>query len=208
MTKTNIDSKNTEWSTVFFSTFTSSFPVNQFKIIVGFRKLWNHQFIQLSERFQSILTYWRLRSGTFDINLCQMDESICCLKGCQVNSVSVVFTEIPVFIQTMQTLIKLKFWAWLILVFIDGRGHLSHLMRLWHFSYQTCMRSHPVGLDIWFLVSPFAYFHTSCVRTVKALASLRGCDKYHNHMSWLIFIQWVNTNARISGPNFFLLFIE
>ena len=36
------------------------------------------------------------------------------------------------------------------------------------------MRSHPVGLDIWFLVGPFVYFHTSCVRTAKALARLRG----------------------------------
>ena len=31
------------------------------------------------------------------------------------------------------------------------------------------MRSHPVGLDVW----PFVYFHTSCVRTVNALARLR-----------------------------------
>ena len=34
--------------------------------------------------------------------------------------------------------------------------------------------SHPVGLDVWFLVGPFVYFHTSCVRTAKALARLRG----------------------------------
>ena len=40
---------------------------------------------------------------------------------------------------------------------------------------QTRMRSHPVGLDVWFLVGPFVYFHTSCVRTAKALARLRGC---------------------------------
>ena len=40
---------------------------------------------------------------------------------------------------------------------------------------QTRMRSHPVGLDVWFLVGPFVHFHTSCVRTAKALARLRGC---------------------------------
>ena len=40
---------------------------------------------------------------------------------------------------------------------------------------QTRMRSHPVGLDVWFLVGPFVYFHTSCVRTAKALARLPGC---------------------------------
>ena len=40
---------------------------------------------------------------------------------------------------------------------------------------QTCMCSHLVGLDVWFLVGPFVYFQTSCVQTVKALARLRGC---------------------------------
>ena len=34
---------------------------------------------------------------------------------------------------------------------------------------QTHMRSHPVRLDAWCLVGPFVYFHTSCVRTAKAL---------------------------------------
>ena len=80
---------------------------------------------------------------------------------------------------------------------------MSHVMRLWYFSssinsffkrgtkepcheimvlfilhkfiLQTCMRSHPVGLDVRFVVGPFVYFHTLCVRTVKALARLRGC---------------------------------
>ena len=40
---------------------------------------------------------------------------------------------------------------------------------------QTHMRSHPVGLDVWFLIEPFVYFNTSYVRTAKALARLRGC---------------------------------
>ena len=40
---------------------------------------------------------------------------------------------------------------------------------------QTRMRSHPVGLDVWLLVGPFIYFHTSCIRTAKALVRLRGC---------------------------------
>ena len=39
---------------------------------------------------------------------------------------------------------------------------------------QTGMCSHPLGLDAWFLVGPFVYFHTSCVRTAKALARLPG----------------------------------
>ena len=40
---------------------------------------------------------------------------------------------------------------------------------------QTRMRRHPVWLDVWFLVGPFVYFHTSCVQTAKALARLREC---------------------------------
>ena len=40
---------------------------------------------------------------------------------------------------------------------------------------QTRMRSHQVGLDVWLLIGPFVYFHTSCVRTAMALARLRGC---------------------------------
>ena len=65
------------------------------------------------------------------------------------------------------------------------------------------MCSHPVGLDVWFLVRPFVYFHISGVRTAKALARLRMlawafadhlCDKYHHNLSsWLI---WANEQAR------------
>ena len=40
---------------------------------------------------------------------------------------------------------------------------------------QTHKCSHPIGLDVWFLVGPFIYFHTSCVQTAKALARLRRC---------------------------------
>ena len=36
---------------------------------------------------------------------------------------------------------------------------------------QTRMHSHPVALDVWFLVGPFVCFHTSCVRTAKALVA-------------------------------------
>ena len=35
---------------------------------------------------------------------------------------------------------------------------------------QTRMRSHPMGLDVWFLIGTFVNFHTSCVRTAKALS--------------------------------------
>ena len=40
---------------------------------------------------------------------------------------------------------------------------------------QTRMCSHPVGLEVGFLVGPFVYFHTSSVQTAKALARLPRC---------------------------------
>ena len=40
---------------------------------------------------------------------------------------------------------------------------------------KTRKRSHPMGLDVWFLVGPFVNFHTSCVRTAMALTGLREC---------------------------------
>ena len=63
-------------------------------------------------------------------------------------------------------------------------------------SLQTCLCSHPVGLDLWFLVVLFVYFHTLCKRTEKALVRLFectgspepspvACDNYHTLMSWL-----------------------
>ena len=41
--------------------------------------------------------------------------------------------------------------------------------------FETGMRSHAFGLDVWFLVRPFVYFHTLCLQTAKALARLQGC---------------------------------
>ena len=40
---------------------------------------------------------------------------------------------------------------------------------------QMRMLSHSVGPDVWLLVGPFVFFHTSCVRTAKALARLCRC---------------------------------
>ena len=61
---------------------------------------------------------------------------------------------------------------------------------------QTRMCSHPVGLDVWFLVGPFIDIHFMCAtsegsgkiaqmrRLVWAFAS-HLCDKYHNLIRWL-----------------------
>ena len=40
---------------------------------------------------------------------------------------------------------------------------------------QMRMHSDPVGLDIWFLVRPFVFFNTLCVRIAKALVRLCRC---------------------------------
>ena len=40
------------------------------------------------------------------------------------------------------------------------------------FILQIRMRSHS---DVWFFVRSFVYFYSSCVRSAKALARLRGC---------------------------------
>ena len=61
-------------------------------------------------------------------------------------------------------------------------GFNSHsFFRLWYFSssvnsfFKRACAAVQLGLDVWFLVGPFVYFHTLCVRTAKALARLRGC---------------------------------
>ena len=62
-------------------------------------------------------------------------------------------------------------------VFDDNLSHHIRLLDsvLRKLILQTRMRSHPVELDVWFLVGHFVYFHTSCVRTAKALARLCWC---------------------------------
>ena len=73
-----------------------------------------------------------------------------------------------------------------------------------------CMYSHPMRLDVWFLVGPSVYFPTLCVWTANAVIRLRGCagfpepslvawafagrqcNKYHNLMSWLIWRIWLH----------------
>ena len=69
---------------------------------------------------------------------------------------------------------------------------------------QTRMRSHPVGLDVWFVVGPFVYFHTPCVRTVKALARLRRCADLPEPslVAYVIstIISWAGLNWIITTP--------
>ena len=94
--------------------------------------------------------------------------------------------------------------CWLLKSTFESYHEIMALFVLCKLILQTRMHSHPVGLDVWFLVGPFFYFHSSWERTVKTLARLRRCagssesslvayvitDKYHNLMSWLISILW------------------
>ena len=68
--------------------------------------------------------------------------------------------------------------CWSVQRLINCLYQMSQLMALFvlrKLILQTRMCRHPVGLDAWFLVGPFVYFDTLCVRTAKALARLRGC---------------------------------
>ena len=62
-----------------------------------------------------------------------------------------------------------------IIIIIEPTHEILALFVLRKLILQTRMRSHPVELDVWFLVGPFVYFHTTCEQTAKALARLRGC---------------------------------
>ena len=75
-------------------------------------------------------------------------------------------------IPKFQCLETILYGIWTFFPIKSGRVAFIILRKL---ILQTRMCSHPVGLHVWILVGPFVYFHTSCVRTAKALARLRGC---------------------------------
>ena len=53
---------------------------------------------------------------------------------------------------------------------------MVYVLLVLHKLLQMSMRSHPVELDVClFFVRSIVYFHTSFVRTAKALVRLRGC---------------------------------
>ena len=66
---------------------------------------------------------------------------------------------------------------------------------------QTRMRSHPMG----FVVGPFVYFHTSCVRTAKTLAKLRRCtgSPEPSLVEYVIstIISWAGSNLHQSNSS-------
>ena len=71
---------------------------------------------------------------------------------------------------------------------------------------QMRMRSHPAGLDVWRFVWTFVYFRTSCVRTAKALARLRGCTGSPEPS---LVVYWAGSNISVAfnlnGYGFILL---
>ena len=61
---------------------------------------------------------------------------------------------------------------------------------------QMIMHSHPMGLDVWFLVGPLSTSkHYVCEqwRLYAWAFTSHLCDKYHNLISWLI---WWNTEDK------------
>ena len=71
---------------------------------------------------------------------------------------------------------------------------------------QTPMRSHPVGLDVWFLVGPFTYSILHVCEQQRIAWTFVGhlCDKYHNLMSWLNGIWW-SASLLNKGDRFFII---
>ena len=67
---------------------------------------------------------------------------------------------------------------------------------------QMRMCSYPVGLDVWFFVGPFVYFHTSCANSegsgetarMRRLAWAFAGRLYDIYDSWLI-CSWYEKNA-------------
>ena len=80
---------------------------------------------------------------------------------------------------------------------IDPSHEIMALFVLHKLILQTCLPRHPVGLDSWFLVGPFVYFHTLCVWAVNALGRLRGCagSLQHSLVTYVIstIISWAGS---------------
>ena len=107
----------------------------------------------------------------------------------------------------MRRLILLLIWlAWVAshVYNFNNRNDPAHeiiaLFILRKLILQTRMRSHPVGLDVCFLVGPFVYFHISCVRTVKALVRLRGMPE-PSLVAYVIstIISWAGSNKVLTA---------
>ena len=61
---------------------------------------------------------------------------------------------------------------WLLLTRNEPSREIMVLFVFHKLILQTRMHSHPVGLDVSFLVGAFVYFYASCVQTAKTLARL------------------------------------
>ena len=97
------------------------------------------------------------------------------------------FFEVCRFLQTLKRSQGL-FACWEIdwggyLMTIEPCHEIMVLFVLYKLILQTHMLSCPVGLDVRFLVGAFVNFHTSCVRTAKALARLRSAQA-HRSLRW------------------------
>ena len=109
-------------------------------------------------------------------------------------SMLLVFPE-----ETNRLILDLFIKGWKNIYNIFEPAHEIMVLFVLHkFILQTCMHSHPMGLDVWFLVGLFTYFHISCVQTATALVRLRRCADLPepslvayeiSTMIWLIFIQ-------------------
>ena len=78
---------------------------------------------------------------------------------------------------------------WSFLILFEPCHEIMVLFVLRKLNLQMRMNSHPVGLDVWFLVGPFIYFHTSFVR----IATIPEWHNFHIKESQLniLFITYL-----------------
>ena len=75
------------------------------------------------------------------------------------------------FLKTMLCDNKLSYYALRVFTVNEPTHGILALIALRKLNLQTRMRSNPLGRHVWYLVRPFVYFHTLCVRTAKAAQS-------------------------------------
>ena len=122
------------------------------QISLGFRPVWSESSLSARRKLMSLATHWA-HSEDSD----QTGRTVIWFALSRGGSFIIVIVRFSVHLPT------------------EPCHEIMVLFVLRNLILQTRMCSHPVGVDVWFFVGHFVYFHTLCVRTAKALARLRGC---------------------------------
>ena len=101
-------------------------------------------------------------------------------------------------------------WVWVVFIVFTyytapsvtrALHNLSQLMRLWYFNSSNAHEQPSSGARYLIFGRPFVYFHTSCVRTAKALARPRGYvgSPDHSLVAYVIsyIISWAGSFVKL-----------